>query len=297
MKHKLLIFTLLFLTNRVSAQTYDGLQKLDKVTQAVYFSNNARERAVKILANVATAETYFEKHLKVHPNYTLLVLSPSDWKKFAHPNAIYGIPHYLPDGRLVVASENNNFWKRNTPPLDKIPKELAKQLKDAYSDNNGEIALTDFFDLLAVHELGHAFQLAAGMKMQRSWLNELLCNVLLHTFIAENNAKLLPALTVFPKVTVAGFPQERLTYTKLEDFETNYNDLAQNHPDNYGWYQCRFHSLAGQIYDSGGVATMTNLWGALLIPKSKLNDKELAGVLHKAHPAFEQAIANWDKKL
>jgi len=295
MKQKIILLILLFLTRFSFAQNYDGLQKLDQVTQKVYFSENAKARAVKISDNVAKAEIYFEQQFKVRPDYTLLVLSPSDWKKYAHPNAIYGIPHFLPDGRLVVAAENNDFWNRNIPPLDKLPGGLVEKLKNTYTDKTGAIALTDFFDLLAVHELGHAFQSAAGVKGQRNWLNELLCNILLHTYIAENNPKLLPALTVFPEVTVAGFPADRLKYSKLEDFEIHYNDIAQNYPDNYGWYQCRFHTVAAQIYNAGGVAAMQSLWRSLLTHKEKLDDAALTSLLKKTHPALEQAIVNWNK--
>jgi hypothetical protein len=289
------LLTLLLITTAVSAQTYPNLHKLDGGGHNVYFSENSKTRALTIYTNVADAEAYFKKEFNVEPKYTLLILSPSDWKTYAHPKAVYGIPHYLPDGRLVVAAENNDFWKRNVPPLDKIPPVLAKQLKDVYGDKNGEVNLTSFFDLLAVHELGHAFQTAAGMTKQRNWLNELLCNILLHTYIAENNKKLLPPLTVFPQVTVAGIPPSHLKYTRLEDFDTYYNEIAQNHPENYGWYQCRFHVFAGQIYDAGGVSAMKNVWTGLVAQKGRLGDQELMKLLETAHPAFASAITKWDK--
>ena len=295
MKHYIILLTYLLLSNLSFAQTYDGLQKLDHLKQNVYFSKNEKERAIKILDNVAKAETYFEKEFGVHPTYTLLVLSPADWKKFAHPNAIYGIPHN-PDGKtIIVASENNDFWKRITPPIDKISALLSEKLKNAYTDQNGKVTLTDFFDLLAVHELGHVFQKEAGLNAQRNWLNELLCNVLLHTFIAENQPKLLPALTAFPSVTVASFPADKLKYTKLQDFETNYQDIAQHYPDNYGWYQCRFHTFAGKIYDNGGVAAMNSLWTTLLNEKEKLNDQDLMNLLTNSNPALKQALVDWDE--
>jgi len=279
-----------------SAQTYDGLLKLESVAQKVYFSANAKDRAVSILGDVSKAEEYFKKQFNVQPDYTLLVLSPTDWKKFAHPAAIYGIPHYLPDGRLVVASENNDFWKRNVPPIDKIPNELAQRLKATYTDKNGEINLTLAFDLLAVHELGHAFQKAAGMVKQRNWLNELLCNVLLHTYLAEKNPKSLPFITVFTQVNAASFPAERLKFNKLVDFDAYYNEIAQQHPDNYGWYQCRFHVVAGQIYDAGGVMAMNSLWNALQKQKEKLDDTALNQLLSQTHPALKEAVLNWDKR-
>ncbi len=295
MKHSIILILFLLLTNITFAQTYDSLQKLDGVSQNVYFSENVKERAIKIIDNVANAEEYFQKKFKVKPKYTLLVLSPGDWKKYAHPNAIYGIPHYLPDGRLVVASENNDFWKRNAPPQEKLPKELAQRMKDTYMDKNGDINLTNAYDFLAVHELGHAFQKAAGMLQQRSWLNELFCNVLLHTYLAEKNPSQLPYITVFTQIAVKSFPPERLKYTKLEDFQTYYNEIAQKYPDNYGWYQCRFHVVAGEIYDSGGVFAMKKMWDKLLNQKVKLNDQELTNLLKETHPALHRAITSWDK--
>jgi hypothetical protein len=295
MKRNIILLLILLSTKITFAQTYDGLQKLDGVSQNVYFSVNAKERAIKIINNVAKAEIYFEKQFNVKPNYTLLVLSPTDWKTYAHPSAIYGIPHYLPDGRLVVASENNDFWKRNLPPIDKLPKELAQKVKDTYTDKNGEINLTNAFDLLAVHELGHAFQKAAGMRQQRNWLSELLCNVLLHTYLAENDPAQLPYITVFTQVSVQSFPAERLKYSKLEEFEANYNEIAKNHPDNYGWYQCRFHVLAGEIYDAGGVPAMKKMWNILSTQKEKLNDEDLMNLLKRTHPALEKAFTTWNK--
>ncbi|AZI27639.1 hypothetical protein EA772_20670 [Pedobacter sp. G11] len=294
MKSKIIIVLFLVLTNLTFAQTYDGLQKLSNISQNVYFSENAKERAVKISTDVAKAETYFQKQFNVKPSYTLLVLSPTDWKKYAHPQAIYGIPHYLPDGRLVVASENNDFWKRNAAPVDKLPQELAEKMKATYTDKNGEINLTNAFDLLAIHELGHAFQSAAKMLGQRNWLNELLCNILLHTYLADNDPKQLPYITVFTKTAVSSFPTQRLKFTKLEDFEANYNEIAKNFPDNYGWYQCRFHVMAGDIYDAGGASSMKKIWSMLLSQKQKLNDDELLKLLN-TDAALQKAIANWNQ--
>ena len=57
--------------------------------------------------------------------------------------------------------------------------------------------------LLALHELGHAFHQQGGLKMHRNWMGELFCNILLHTYIAENEPEQLPALTVLPKTEVS----------------------------------------------------------------------------------------------
>ena len=119
MKQHLTILILSLFVQISFGQTYANLYQLDETK--VYYSSDAKERAVKILDNVAKAEHFFQSEFNVNADFTLLVVSPGDWKTYAHPNAIYGIPHFLPDGRLVVVAENNDFWKRNTPTIDKIP--------------------------------------------------------------------------------------------------------------------------------------------------------------------------------
>ena len=45
---------------------------------------------------------------------------------------------------------------------------------------------------------------------------ELFCNILLHTYIAENEPEQLSALTVFPQMVIAG-GTDGFVYTSLSD--------------------------------------------------------------------------------
>ena len=85
--------------------------------------------------------------------------------------------------------------------------------------------------------------------MQRKWMGELFVNILLHTYVAENEPQSLPALTLFPKMVVAAGSSE-FKYTSLNDIQERYNDIARDYPKNYGWYQCRWHAAAADIYKS-----------------------------------------------
>jgi predicted membrane-bound dolichyl-phosphate-mannose-protein mannosyltransferase len=88
MKQPFFCILFMFWVQLCFSQTYDNLQKLGAVSQNVYYSEDAKERALKIAENITNAEKYFQQQFDVKPNYTLLVLSPSDWKKYAHPQAI-----------------------------------------------------------------------------------------------------------------------------------------------------------------------------------------------------------------
>jgi hypothetical protein len=150
-----------------------------------------------------------------------------------------------------------------------------------------------FFDLLAIHELGHAFHIHGGLKMQRKWMGKLFCNLLLHTFVAEKATDQLLALTIFPPIVVAG-ESKGLNYTSLKQFEVNYTLIAKSHPKNYGWYQSKLHVGAHAIYDAGGKEVLQKLWLGLK-SKSVLNqDKEFIDFLNeKVHQSVGEVVSKW----
>jgi len=181
----------------VAAQSYDGLLKLEGFNTNVYYSDGAERQAIIMATRNDKVMAYFSQHLDFEPTVTLLVLSPDDWSN--HTGfPFYGMPHYFNE-TLVVASEDNDFWRSFIPQLDQLSDELAQQVVDTYI-LDGSLSMRGFFDLLAVHELAHAYHLQGGLNMQRLWMGELFSNILLHTYIAENEPERLPALTVFPEM-------------------------------------------------------------------------------------------------
>ena len=151
-----------------------------------------------------------------------------------------------------------------------------------------------FFDLLAIHELGHAFHMQAGLTMQRKWMGELFTNILLHTYIAEKEPQSLSALTLFPKMVIAGSTAE-FKYTSLQDIHEHYNEVAQKYPKNYGWYQCRWHAASATIYDAGGKQVARKFWDALKSKKEILTDEQLIIFLETmADKSIAAMIKSWD---
>ncbi|TDE15651.1 hypothetical protein [Dyadobacter psychrotolerans] len=238
---------------------------------------------------------FYSTQLQFTPSVTLLILSPQDWNKHTK-FPFYGMPHYTSNKTLIVASEDNDYWKSMIPALDKMSKEQADLITSAYSDKKGGLNMEPFFDLLAIHELGHAYHNQGGLVMQRRWMGELFPNILLHTYIAENEPGLLPALTAFPKMVVATTEKSTLKYTTLQDLETYYNEIGPKFPQNYGWYQCRWHVAAGKIYDDSKIPGFKSLWYVLKTQREILNDKELVDLLKtKVHKSLADVPMNWDK--
>ena len=282
--------------NVLHAQGYEQLTALESKSIRVFYSAGHEQRATTITRRMEKAIAFHQQLLQFQPTVTLLVLSAADWNSYTN-FPVYGMPHYNDQQTLIVAAEDNPYWKSFIPPLDRLPANLRTQIETTYRNSKGELSMQAFFDLLALHELGHAFNQQGKLTMQRNWMSELFCNILLHTYIAENEPEQLPALTVFPNMVIAGGTKE-FKYTSLQELEKNYNEIGRNHAKNYGWYQCRWHKAAGEMYDADKKELMVKLWKALQQQTIKLTDEELLSFLDRsgAKPVADM-MRNWERDM
>lgn len=258
------------------AQSYTDLNELTGFSIKAYYSPGNEERAKVIVERCEKTIEYVNALVGFKPNVSLFILNPEHWKEYA-TFPVYGMPHYPDSERLIIASEDNDFWKSFIPPLDKLPTDLANRIRNAYTTVDGTLSMMAFFDLLALHELGHAFHEQGGLTMQRLWMQELFCNIMLHTYVAEKEPASLPSLEVFPEMVVAG-GSTGYKFTTLDDFEKLYDNM---HPGNYGWYQCRLHVAGKNIYDAGGQRTFRRLWKGLKENDEKLTNEQFVSFLNK----------------
>ena len=157
----------------------EGLTEVQDAPIPTWASAGLSQRAGPIAARSARALDFLKELLGVVPDVQLLVLAEGDWAgRSGHP--VYGMPNSLRD-TLVVAGESNRFWLAFVEMLDPEPQ---LELRAAYRGADGEVDLAPFFDLLAVHELAHTFEMAGGVRFPRSWLREFFCNVCLHAYVA-----------------------------------------------------------------------------------------------------------------
>jgi len=206
------------------------------------------------------------------------------------------MPHYKGDSTLIIAAEDNEFW-RSLLSVKDLPDDVRKQAVEIYGLPDGTVSMQAFFDLLAIHELGHAFHNQGKLQVQRKWMGELFCNILLHTYIAEKEPGQLPTLTLFPKIIISG-GTKNYKFTSLQELEEKYNEIAMEHPQNYGWYQCRWHAAAATIYDGDGKNGFKNLWDALQNEQAKLDDAGLAKLLGtKVSKLVADVMLRWEKDM
>jgi hypothetical protein len=289
-KSKIIMITgIILLSLNSNAQSYPGLIELKGFSIKTYYSPGNEERARVIVARCESTIDYIGKLVGFTPKISLFILNPEHWKKYA-TFPVYGMAHYTGNGRLIIACQDNDFWKSITPPLDKIPKDLAEKFNQIYTRVDRTPNMMSFFDLLALHELGHAFHLQAGLTMQRLWMQELFANLMLHSYIAENEPDILPVLEVLPE-TVAACGTTGYEFTSLSDFEKKYTQMDLK---NFVWYQCKLHIAAKNIYNSGGEKIFVKLWEALKEYEDEMTDSQFADFLtNKVGSEVAEVQSDW----
>jgi hypothetical protein len=295
MKSYFLLCSLMLFFFTSHSQGYDKLNTLQGSGVTTYFSKGHDQRAKQIATRVENVMIWYNNLIKFKPVVLLLILSKADWSSYTK-FPVYGMPHYNNDATLIVAAEDNEFWRSFLSVKD-LPEEVGSQAKQVYGLPDSSVSMQPFFDLLAIHELGHAFHNQGKLQMQRKWMAELFCNILLHTYIAEKEPSQLPALTLFPKIVVSG-GIKNYKYTGLQELEDKYNEIGQQHPQNYGWYQCRWHAAAAAIYDTDGKAVFQRLWTTLQTEQVKLNDASLAELLQtKVGKSVADILLRWETDM
>lgn len=292
----LIISTILctILHTSLYAQEFEGLHHMLVGKTDVYYSD-LEEVSAQFTGEITDgANAFFHQFLEpLDVEYKVLVLSKKDWPSFTNPNLIYGMPHFTPDGKtLIVAAEDNAFWTMQLPDFASLQAPFNSLMPMVYNFN-GEKSARYFFDLLAIHELGHAWQGKAELNAQRLWMMELLGNVMLHTYIAEERGEFLQALEVLPMYW-SNQDEDVYAYTSLAQFESDYYKIGLESPRNYAWYQYRFHNAARILFNEGGPELLQNLWAFLRKQPTKLSDEELLEKLtNEVHPYFETLINEW----
>ncbi len=261
-----------------------GLVEIPRYPFPVCASPGTEERARQVADRLARARDFLSHVFSVdHPEISLVVLSEEDWRTHS-PGPPYGMPHYR-EGRLVVAGTEGEFWRALLEMLDMSDPELRRKVDEIYSTSGGT-NLSSFFDLLAVHELAHAFHDQNQGSFFRRWLQELFANLCLHTYVACTEPDHLPRLVTFPLAFTSIDPYE-FRHRSLGDFERLYSRVGAT---NYAWYQCKFHVVAQRLYDAAGPDCLRRLWSGFF----SISDLRLVSVLeHAVNPLLAETFVGW----
>jgi hypothetical protein len=235
---------------------------------AVRYSEGARVRAQATAAVAADAYGFFSRLFGgVEPDIAIIVANEADW-----PGTLpYGLPFFrdapgeIRPGIVVMPAGGGDFWIDIAQDLRNASPRGYATLLAAYPDGVGGIDLQPFFDLITIHELGHAFEVLGDLRLPTFWLSEIFVNFALHAFVSTQLPASLPTLEVFPTF---GARSRKLAarmrsdgYSTLEDLQAHYTGSDDSmSPLNYVWYQYRWLRLAAKMFEVEGEGGLVRFW-------------------------------------
>ena len=245
-----------------------GLARLDGYPFEVRYSEGYAERARASADVAADGYGYLGRLFSgVTPDIAVVVADRGDWES----RQPYGLPFFDDDdgqirpGVVVMSAGPGDFWVAMGEEIREVSPDGYARLLAAYPDGAGGLDLQPFFDLVTIHELGHAFEVLGGLRLPTFWLSEIFANLALHAFVATKTPESLDTLEVLSLVGAHSPGLDARVraegYSTLEDLETHYTggDDPMG-PLNYVWYQYRWQRIAADVFNSDGEDALTRLW-------------------------------------
>jgi hypothetical protein len=245
------------------------LPRLDGYPFEVRYSDGALVRARAAAGVAAQAYSYFSGLFgAVEPDIAVVVAGEADWPDSGLP---YGLPFFRDDageirpGVVVMPAGSGDFWVAIAQDLRDASRRGYARLLGTYPDGAGGLDLQPFFDLITIHELGHAFEALGALRLPTFWLSEIFVNLALHAFVATRLQASLPTLEVLPTV---GAGSRKLAarmraegHSTLDELQAHYTGSDDSmSPLNYVWFQYRWQRLAAQVFDADGEDALARLW-------------------------------------
>ncbi len=147
---------------------------------------------------------------------------------------------------------------------DASPRGYATLLA-TYPDGAGGVDLQSFFDLITIHELGHAFEVLGDLRLPTFWLSEIFVNLAMHAFVATRRPASLPTLEALPTVGAGSRKLAARTraegYSTLDELDAHYTGSDDSmSPLNYVWFQYRWLRLAAKMFEVDGEGGLVRFW-------------------------------------
>jgi hypothetical protein len=283
-----------------------GLARLDGYPFEVRYSDGALMRALAAADVAANAYAYLGRLFTgVDPDIAVIVADKADWQS----RQPYGLPFFNDDdgqirpGILVMPAGSGDFWTAIGQDIRDASPHGYKRLLAAYPDGADGLDLQPFFDLVTIHELGHAFERLGDLQLPTSWLGEIFANLALHAFVATRQPDSLNTLEVLSTVGARsrrlGARMRAEGYSTLEELEAHYTGGDQPmSPLNYIWYQYRWQRLAAKMFNADGEDGLVRFWncfhGTGRLSSGEVTAASLAPLLRtEVSETLGRAIQNW----
>jgi hypothetical protein len=207
----------------------------------VVATTGLEEKAARIAERTCDARSWMSGILGMEPQIRVEVLGPEDFAERAELPAL-GLPHMNDEGTMFLAGyDTSTFDSSIEETLKYLPPADRSTFAVTYGDPPSVQA---FVDLLALHELAHAYHMQRGWSFQELWMGELFCNLALQGYVADHEPAARPALETLP-TAAHHMPLDAQGVTGIDA-------MSAENPLTYVWYEFRLQVAAIRLWDAGG---------------------------------------------
>ena len=235
--------------NRIDAIKSLGLASIPGNMPAFY-SPDAETRARYLQGLLGGEIAYYEEQFHFHFDpVALAVLDAPQWPKVAgdEPFGMPSVDGTNPPVVIMPASWDKVMWMV-VPRRKEVPPAMLR--KALSTGRHWDQIKFEGCDGIGTHEIGHFIIRQLGIDPQTKWFNEFLASYVGYAYLKAKEPGQALSNEIFWTVGLGHSPHP---FTKLDDFESRYDELQQKYPGNYGWYQLALDQRVIEVYESGGV--------------------------------------------
>jgi hypothetical protein len=247
-----------------------------------YYSRGSEARARQLQEFIADERAFYRQQLGVAlDDLQLAVLNPAQWQQVSAPIP-YGMPSVEGHPRVVVMPAD---WSKVTAmPLPKesdMPASLRKIAAKTGRSWNQLMYLGA--DEIGAHEVGHAILEDYGIDAQVHWFNEFLASYVGVVFVDAKR----PADMTANRLLWNGCLLWPHPHTSLHDLDAMYDEIMQQSPTNYGWYQCAMDQRVLAIHHQEGIGFLKQVKREFPIGAPRLNEQQVLDKLETLTPGWK----------
>jgi hypothetical protein len=248
-----------------------------------FYSPHGEARAQYLRSLLGSEIAYYadQFHVSFGP-VALAVLDAPQWPTVAGDEP-FGMPSVDGTNPAVVVmpvSWDEVTWmvvpKRKEVPPAMLRKALA-------SGKRWDQVKFEGCDGIGTHEIGHFIIRQLGIDPQTHWFNEFLASYVGYAYLKAKDPGQALSNEIFWTVGLNKSPHP---FTKLDDFETKYDELQQKYPGNYGWYQLAFDQRVIEVYRKLGMDYLREVRKEFPTGTPTLNNSQILDKLERISPGW-----------
>jgi hypothetical protein len=222
----------------------------------VHFAAGHQQKALRLRSMAEEAMRFYADSLGIQAPLHLAVLTRDQWERVITWPQPYGIPGVAGSPPVAfLPATDDNVAANDALSLRAGASPAAVRMIEA-SGNSYEEGARRYVDLVGLHELGHTYSSAYGIRPSHKWLNEMLASYFAYAFFRQHQPR---QAQLWDGILQAYVDAVRPKHTSLEDFERLYFGVG---PQNYVWYQAQFQELARRAYDAKGLGFLREVRAA-----------------------------------